>query len=105
MDEGELAQQIKQWDKSGNLSQQIAADLAIRILASRFTELPASESIALEWTTSESTVLRAKQLLADKGMIRKDGTGRYYLPRLKTPDFPHENVYRRVCHCPRELET
>lgn len=71
----------KEWDNaSGAVAKQIAADLAIQIQASRITAIPENASIAYEWNVSERTVRRAKKLLGDEGVIRKDDTGRYYLP-------------------------
>jgi DNA-binding GntR family transcriptional regulator len=81
MSKGKISQQIKRWDNSESIAQNIAADLAISILAAKFAELPGNDSVAREWTVSERTVRRAKQLLAGEGLIAKDGTGRYYLPR------------------------
>lgn len=81
MSEGRLSRQIKQWDKSESVTENIAADLAISILAAKFAELPGNSSVAREWTVSERTVRRAKKLLSDEGLITKDEIGRYYLPR------------------------
>jgi DNA-binding GntR family transcriptional regulator len=83
MNKDRISQQIKLWDGSGNVAQNIAADLAISILASRLTELPRNESLAREWTVSERTVRRAKTFLAESGLIIKDETGRYYLPEAR----------------------
>lgn len=75
-----LAQQIKAWDNSGFVTHHMAADLALQILAKRVADVPSDHSIAFEWDASERTARRAKKLLAGEGLIRKDQTGRYYLP-------------------------
>lgn len=74
-----LAQQIRQWDDSSHLTENIAADLAIGIRTSRLTSLPSSQSLAIQWDVSERTARRAKRLLADTGLIKKDRNV-YYLP-------------------------
>lgn len=78
-----ISQQIKRWDNSGSVAENIAADLAISILAAKFEEIPETKSIAREWTVSERTVQHAKRLIANEGLIKKDKSGRYYLPRLR----------------------
>lgn len=81
MSNDRISQQIKQWDNSESVAENIAADLTISILAGKFEEIPGTASIAHEWTVSERTVRRAKKLIAEEGLIVKDETGRYYIPR------------------------
>lgn len=75
-----LTAQIEQWDRSTCLAENIAADLAIGIRSARLSSLPSSRSIAIEWDVSPRTVRRAKRLLAETDLIKKDRRT-YYLSR------------------------
>lgn len=71
---------IKTWGDSPSLPCNIASDLAIGIRDGRLKAVPATGDVAAEWDTSERTVLRAKKLLEDQGVIKRDERGYYYLP-------------------------
>ena len=71
-------QTIGEWEKGG-VMKRMAADLARRInsgIMEQYAELP-SNALADEWDVSERTVRKAKKLLADHGLLRKDGCNYY----------------------------
>lgn len=73
--------QISAWEATGQATKQIAAHLARKILSGTlraYAGLSANESLAREWDTSERTAIRAKELLAEYGLLRK-GNGIYYV--------------------------
>jgi DNA-binding GntR family transcriptional regulator len=73
-------QLIKGW-ANGGLTQQIAAALARKILTGQllpYAPLPSNESLADEWDASTRTVIRAKVLLAERGILRKEN-GNYWV--------------------------
>jgi DNA-binding GntR family transcriptional regulator len=68
--------EIIEWAYSRNIANQIAADLANKIRSgklNRWDDLPDNDELARMWDTSMRTVLRAKKLLSDKGLIRMAG--------------------------------
>lgn len=70
---------IESWGNSASTSMHIAADVAIGIREGRIKALPSTAQLAGEWDTSWRTVQRAKKLLRDSGIIKRDKAG-YYLP-------------------------
>ena len=71
-------QTIREWDKGGTMKR-MAADLARKInsgILDQWAELP-SHALADEWDVSERTVRKAKKLLADHGLLRKEGCNYY----------------------------
>jgi DNA-binding GntR family transcriptional regulator len=73
--------EIGVWEVKGGVTEQIAAHLARRILSGRlraYAGLPSNESLAREWDASERTAVRAKELLAGYGLLRKE-SGTYYV--------------------------
>jgi Bacterial regulatory proteins, gntR family len=71
---GQAAQMIKDWENGGSRTQ-IAASLARKILTGAilpYAGLPSNESLADEWDASVRTVIRAKALLAERGVLRKE---------------------------------
>jgi DNA-binding GntR family transcriptional regulator len=73
--------EIGAWEATGELTRQIAAHLARAILSGRlraYDALPTNESLAREWDASERTATRAKKLLAEYGLLRKEN-GTYYV--------------------------
>jgi DNA-binding GntR family transcriptional regulator len=72
---------ITAWTDNGGLTQQIAARLAREIRSGalhRYAELPSDESLAKEFDASGRTARRAKKLLAEHGLLRKEN-GLYYV--------------------------
>jgi DNA-binding GntR family transcriptional regulator len=73
--------QISALEATGQVTKQIAAHLARKILSGSlraYAGLPSNESLAREWDTSERTAIRAKELLAEYGLLRKEN-GIYYV--------------------------
>jgi DNA-binding GntR family transcriptional regulator len=73
-------EQIMRWQR-GSMRERVAADLASRITSgqiTKFNDLPLNRTLAGEWDVSHRTVSSAKKLLADEGLLTKDGT-RYYV--------------------------
>jgi DNA-binding GntR family transcriptional regulator len=73
-------QTIGEWEKGGPMKR-MAADLARKINAGiidPWTELPPNAALADEWDISERTARKAKQLLADHGLLHKEN-GHYYV--------------------------
>jgi len=73
--------EIGAWEATGEVTKQIAAHLARKILSGRlraYAGLPSNESLAREWGASERTAIRAKELLAGYGLLRKEN-GTYYV--------------------------
>jgi DNA-binding GntR family transcriptional regulator len=72
--------QIMEWQR-GSMRERVAADLASRITSGKITkwgELPLNRTLADQWDVSHRTVSSAKKLLADAGLLAKEGT-RYYV--------------------------
>jgi DNA-binding GntR family transcriptional regulator len=68
--------EIIEWAYSRSIASQIAAELANSIRSgklARWADLPDNDELARRWDTSMRTVLRAKKLLSDKGLIRMAG--------------------------------
>lgn len=73
--------QISAWEATGQATKKIAAHLARKILSGTlraYAALPSNESLAREWDASERTAIRAKELLAGYGLLRKEN-GTYYV--------------------------
>jgi DNA-binding transcriptional regulator YhcF (GntR family) len=70
---------IRSWENSASTPMNIAADVAIGIREGRIRAVPSTGEVAREWDTSPRTVQRAKKLLEDHGIIKRDAAG-YYLP-------------------------
>jgi DNA-binding GntR family transcriptional regulator len=73
--------EVKEWASSRNVAKNIAASLAAGIKSGRlcrWNELPDNAALTKKWATSLSTVTRAKRLLADRGIIQKEGS-RYFV--------------------------
>jgi DNA-binding GntR family transcriptional regulator len=73
-------QTIGEWEKGGT-KKRMAADLARKINAGiidPWTELPPNAALADEWDVSEGTASKAKKLLADHGLLRKEN-GKHYV--------------------------
>ena len=74
-----VEQTVQDWANGGTRNQ-IAAHIARQILTARllpYFPLPSNQSLADDWNTSTSTVVRAKALLAEHRWITKrDGTYR-----------------------------
>ena len=69
---------IAGWQRSGHRHEAIAADIATKIrtgMYKQYSELPRRTDLAQEFSVSESTVTRAKRLLADAGILAKDHNG------------------------------
>ena len=71
---------ITGWQRSWHRHESIAADIATRIRTGKYkqySELPPRLDLAREFSASETTVSRAKQLLADAGILARNHNGRY----------------------------
>jgi DNA-binding GntR family transcriptional regulator len=72
--------QIMRWQR-GTMAERVAADLASQIenwSMSKWDSLPLNRTVADKWNVSESTVTKAKRLLADHGVLVVDGK-RFYV--------------------------
>jgi DNA-binding GntR family transcriptional regulator len=70
---------IARWQRSGRRDESVAADIATWVRTGRYKQyerLPRTE-LARELNVSESTVGRAKQLLADADILVVDHCGFY----------------------------
>jgi DNA-binding GntR family transcriptional regulator len=71
---------VAAWQRSGRRDETVAADIATRIRIGKYKqhqELPPRTALAREFDVSESTVTRAKQLLAAAKILAKDHNGAY----------------------------
>jgi DNA-binding GntR family transcriptional regulator len=74
--------EIGAWAADRAVVMRIAADLATRITSGtleRYSDLPSSSELAVQWDTATRTVSRAKRLLLDRGLIKKARDGSYYV--------------------------
>jgi len=72
---------MRQWRASRKRPEQVAAEMAAKITAGQmhaWEELSTSAELADEYDTSESTIKRAKRLLAAHGFMALE-EGRYYV--------------------------
>lgn len=79
---------VRQWQRSGVRAQVVAADLAAKIRSERpapWQELPPIADLAEQYQVSYRTVTRAKQFLADAGLLRADASRYVVAPPAAVP--------------------
>jgi DNA-binding GntR family transcriptional regulator len=74
--------ELREWANSESVTKEIAYHLATMIRSGklgRFASLPDRDELAREWGVSLGTIVRAKKILAEHGLIKLTRDRHYYV--------------------------